>query len=183
MVVSQNKVVSLTYELRVNGTNGNVVESVDRNSPLTFIFGSGQLLPKFEDNLSGLKVGDNFDFNLISEDAYGNYDENSIIKVPLNAFQIDGKVDYELVKIGNKIPMQDSEGHRLTGVVKVLDTDFVTMDFNHPLAGNHLFFKGEITEIRQASEEEMMHGHVHSDCGEGCGGGCESCGDGEGKCC
>ena len=183
MIVSENKVVSLTYELRVNSNDGNVVESVDRNSPLTFLYGNGSLLPKFEDNLAGLKVGDAFDFNLVSEDAYGNYDEGSIIKVPLDAFQIDGKVDYELVKIGNKIPMQDSEGHRLTGVVKNVDTDAVTMDFNHPLAGNHLFFKGEITEIRQASEEEMMHGHIHGESSCSCGSGCESCGEGGGQCC
>ncbi len=182
MVVSQNKVVSLTYELRVDSSEGNIIESVDRNSPLTFIFGSGSLLPKFEDNLSGLKVGDNFSFDLSSEDAYGQYDENSIVQVPLHAFQIDGKIDYDLVKIGNKIPMQDSEGHRLTGVVKTVDTDSVTMDFNHPLAGNHLFFKGEITDIRQASEEEMMHGHAHGGCS--CSHeGCDSCGDGEGGCC
>jgi FKBP-type peptidyl-prolyl cis-trans isomerase SlyD len=182
MVVSQNKVVSLTYELRVDNNNGDIIESVDRNSPLTFIFGSGSLLPKFEDNLSGLKVGDSFSFDLVSEDAYGNYDENSIVKVPLHAFQIDGKVDYDLVKIGNKIPMQDSDGHRLTGVVKTVDLDSVTMDFNHPLAGNHLFFKGEITEIRQASEDEMMHGHVHGGCS--CShDGCESCGEGGEGCC
>jgi FKBP-type peptidyl-prolyl cis-trans isomerase SlyD len=180
MIVSQNKVVSLTYELRVNGKS-DVVEAVDRNSPLTFIYGSGSLLPKFEDNLTGLKVGDTFDFDLTSEDAYGNYDDNSIIQVPLQAFQIDGKVDYNLVKIGNKIPMQDSEGHRLTGVVKTVDTDTVTMDFNHPLAGNQLHFKGEITEIRQASEEEMSHGHVHGGCS--CQGGCDSCGDGSEGCC
>jgi len=181
MVVSQNKVVSVTYELRVDNSNGNIIESVDRNSPLTFIFGSGSLLPKFEDNLSGLKVGDGFDFNLTSEDAYGNFDENSIVKVPLHAFQIDGKIDYDLVKIGNKIPMQDSEGHRLTGMVKTVDLDSVTMDFNHPLAGNHLYFKGEITDIRQASEEEMSHGHIHGGCS--CSQeGCENCGDGEGCC-
>jgi len=182
MVVSQNKVVSLTYELRANSSSGNIIESVDQNSPLTFVFGSGSLLPKFEENLSGLQVGDSFTFDLTSEDAYGNFDENSIVQVPLHAFQIDGKVDYELVKIGNKIPMQDSEGHRLTGVVKTVDLDSVTMDFNHPLAGNQLFFKGEITEIRQASEEELMRGHVHSGCS--CShDGCESCGDGEGNCC
>jgi FKBP-type peptidyl-prolyl cis-trans isomerase SlyD len=180
MVVSQNKVVSLSYELRVNSKNGDIIESVDRNSPLTFLFGTGSLLPKFEDYLAGLKVGDSFDFNLQSVDAYGEFDENSIIKVPLQAFQIDGKVDYELVKIGNKIPMQDSDGHRLTGVVKSVDTDSVTMDFNHPLAGNHLFFKGEITDVRQATDEELTHGHAHSE--SSCEG-CESCGGSHGGCC
>jgi FKBP-type peptidyl-prolyl cis-trans isomerase SlyD len=180
MVVSQNTVVSLTYELRVNGKSGEVIEKVDQSSPLTFLFGTGSLLPKFEDNLAGLKVGDGFDFNLISEDAYGEFDESSVIKVPLHAFQMEGKVDYDLVKIGNKIPMQDSEGHRLTGVVKTVDTDFVTMDFNHPLAGNHLFFKGEITDIRQASEEELAHGHLHST--SSCEG-CDSCGGEQSGCC
>jgi FKBP-type peptidyl-prolyl cis-trans isomerase SlyD len=180
MVVSQNKVVSLSYELRVNSKNGDVIESVDRNAPLTFLFGTGSLLPKFEDYLAGLKVGDSFDFNLQSGDAYGEFDENSIIKVPLQAFQIDGKVDYELVKIGNKIPMQDSDGHRLTGLVKSVDTDSVTMDFNHPLAGNHLFFKGEITDVRQATDEELTHGHAHSE--SSCEG-CESCGGSHGGCC
>jgi FKBP-type peptidyl-prolyl cis-trans isomerase SlyD len=180
MIVSENKVVSLAYELRINGKNGEVIESVDRNAPLTFLFGAGSLLPKFEDNLAGLKVGDSFDFNLVSEDAYGDFDESSVIKVPLQAFQIDGKVDYELVKIGNKIPMQDSEGHRLTGLVKNVDMDSVTMDFNHPLAGNHLFFKGEITEIRQATEDEMTHGHLHS---AGSCEGCESCGGEHSGCC
>jgi FKBP-type peptidyl-prolyl cis-trans isomerase SlyD len=181
MVVSQKRVVSLTYELRVDGVNGNIIESVDMNSPLTFIFGSGSLLPKFEDNLAGLKVGDQFDFNLVSEDAYGNYDESAVIKVPLNAFQVDGKVDYELVRIGNKIPMQDSEGHRLTGVVKTVDADSVIMDFNHPLAGNHLFFRGEIMEIREATDEEMAHGHVHQP--EGCSSeSCDNCGCDNGSC-
>jgi FKBP-type peptidyl-prolyl cis-trans isomerase SlyD len=181
MVISENKVVSLTYELRINSLNGEVVESVDRNSPLTFMFGNGSLLPKFEDNLAGLAVGESFDFNLVSEDAYGEYDESSVIKIPLQAFQIDGKVDYELVKVGNKIPMQDSEGHKLSGLVKTIDSDSVTMDFNHPLAGNNLFFKGEVTDIRQATEEELMHGHIHSP--NSCSSeSCESCGCDDGHC-
>ncbi|MFO7369786.1 MAG: peptidylprolyl isomerase [Bacteroidales bacterium] len=181
MEIAQNKVVSLTYELRANSKEGEVIETVERNAPLTFLFGSGSLLPKFEDNLAGLKVGDSFDFSLVSVDAYGDYDENSVIKIPIQAFQIDGKVDYELVKLGNKIPMQDSQGHRLTGVVKVIEADAVTMDFNHPLAGNSLFFKGEVTEIRQATEEEMMHGHIHGNAGCETGS-CDSCGCGDGDC-
>ena len=69
MVVANNKVVSLTYELRVNDSNGDVIEKVDRNSPLTFLYGTGSLLPKFEDYLAGRKAGDSFDFRLPSEDA------------------------------------------------------------------------------------------------------------------
>jgi FKBP-type peptidyl-prolyl cis-trans isomerase SlyD len=179
MEVSKNKVVSLIYELRVDNHDGELIETVDRNSPLTFLFGTGSLLPKFEEYLAGKKVGDLFDFNLSSEEAYGSFDEDSVIKVPLKAFEIDGKIDYELVKVGNKIPMQDGEGHRLTGLVKTIDTESVTMDFNHPLAGNRLFFKGEITEIRNATEEELSHGHAHyeSSCEE-----CDHCGGEEEHC-
>jgi len=180
MVVSNNKVVSLAYELRIDSKDGDVVETVDRNSPLTFVYGNGSLLPKFEDFIAGLNIGDSFNFNLESEDAYGSIDESSVVKVPLRAFEMDGKVDYELVKTGSKIPMQDGDGHRLTGVVKAFDTETVTMDFNHTLAGNHLFFKGEVTDIRQATEEEITHGHAHT---EGSCEGCEHCGGEGGSCC
>ena len=179
MVVSNNKVVSLAYELRIDSNDGELIETVDRNSPLVFMFGNGSLLPKFEDYLAGLKLGDTFNFNLKSEDAYGEFDKSSIIKVPLQAFESDGKVDYELVKIDNKIPMQDGEDHRLTGVVKAIDNESVTMDFNHPLAGNHLYFNGEITDIRQATEEELTHGHAHY---EGSCEGCDHCGSEGGSC-
>ncbi len=179
MVVTKNKVVSLTYELRIDNNEGKVIETVDQNSPLTFIYGTGSLLPKFEDYLQGLKVGDGFDFNLTSRDAYGEFDESSVMQIPLAAFEINGIVDFELVKVGNKIPMQDGEGHRLTGLVKSIGTDSVTMDFNHPLAGNNLFFKGEIQEIRQATEEELTHGHAHY---EGSCEGCEHCGGEGGQC-
>ena len=178
MEITKNKVVSLTYELRLNGSENEVIESVGINNPLTFIFGSGHLLQEFEKNLAGLKTGDTFDFNLASEDAYGNFDPASVIEIPITAFHIDGKVDHELVKPGNTVPMQDSEGNRLNGVVKSITDDKVSMDFNHPLAGNSLFFKGEVTDVREATEEELHHGHVHgkSNCSD-----CSTCGD-EGCC-
>lgn len=185
MVISKNKVVSVTYELRLNGSDGKIVETVSGSSPLTFLFGSGNLLPKFEDQLAGLKTGDDFDFHLPSEDAYGNVDPNSILNIPLKSFEIDGKVDYEMVKIGNTIPMQDGEGRRLNGIVKAVETDTVTMDFNHPLAGSGLFFKGNVTEVRQATEEEIQHGHVHGhghNHNQGCDD-CSGCGDNEAGCC
>jgi FKBP-type peptidyl-prolyl cis-trans isomerase SlyD len=183
MVISKNKVVSIAYELRLNSKDGEIVETVTGNAPLTFLFGTGNLLPKFEDHLAGLKSGDDFDFHLPSEDAYGNVDPNSVLNIPLKSFEVDGKVDYELVKIGNTIPMQDSEGHRLNGIVKAVESDSVTMDFNHPLAGSGLFFKGVVTEIRPATEEELNHGHVHNH-GHSHDYGCDDCNcQGEGGCC
>ncbi len=180
MMIEKDKVVSLTYELRVNKVDGELIESLNESAPLTFLYGSGRLLPKFESNIEGLKSGDSFTFDLACEDAYGPLNENAVVNVPKAAFEINGVVDHDLLQIGNTIPMQDSSGNRLNGIVKEVNGDKVKMDFNHPLAGNHLFFNGMITEIREASEEELTHGHIHNSGSCGC---CSDCGDGSGNCC
>ncbi len=159
MIVEKNKVVSLSYELKVNGET---VESVGADSPLMFLFGAGNLLPKFEEQLNGLKSNDEFEFRLISNDAYGPVNKDAIVDVPMQAFAVDGEIDRNLLGIGNHIPMLDQSGNRLNGVVVRFDDDFVTMDFNHPLAGNDLHFTGKVIEIREASADELEHGHVHS---------------------
>ncbi len=175
MVITKNKVVSLIYELRVDAKDGKIVESLTEENPLSFLFGSGNLLPKFEENIDGLEVGEKFDFNLTAADAYGDINDAAIVDVPISAFMTDGKLDESLVQIGNTIPMRDSAGNRLNGIVKNVDDSNVKMDFNHPLAGNHLFFTGSVTEVRDASEEELTHGHVHGQ--GGCGGDCSCSGD------
>ena len=116
-VVERNKIISLTYELRLNDAEGKVVESLNEQSPLTFLFGSGRLLPKFETNIEGLKAGDIFDFHLSCEEAYGQINKDAIVDVPKQAFEINGKIDHNLLKTGNVIPMQDSSGNRLNGTV------------------------------------------------------------------
>lgn len=176
MTVRKDKVVSLVYELRLDAANGEVVESLTEDRPLQFLYGSGNLLPKFEANIDGLKIGDSFDFDLTAVDAYGEINADAIVEVPISAFEMDGKVDENLLKVGNNIPMRDNAGNRLNGVVKEVTDEVVKMDFNHPLAGNHLFFKGQVTDIREATEEELSHGHIHSGGGCGCGDG--GCGDG-----
>jgi FKBP-type peptidyl-prolyl cis-trans isomerase SlyD len=179
MIISKDKIVSVTYQLRIDHAEGKIIESLDKDSPLTFLYGSGSLLPKFEDHLTGLRVGDKFDFSLTPEDAYGLIDENAVVDVPINAFEMNGKIDYDLVKIGNNIPMQDSNGNKLNGIVKEVSAEAVTMDFNHPLAGNDLYFMGEVTEIREATDEEKYHGHAHY---PGSCEGCTSCGGHDGHC-
>jgi FKBP-type peptidyl-prolyl cis-trans isomerase SlyD len=181
MVVSNDKVISIIYELRVDKADGKIIESLKEDAPLTFIYGAGSLLPKFEDNLSGLGIGDSFSFSLAAGDAYGEVDHNALVNVPLGAFEVDGKVDYNLLKTGNTIPMQDGNGNRLNGLVKEISSDSVTMDFNHPLAGNSLFFTGQIIDIRESTEEEKIHGHAHASGGcEGCS---SDCSGQEGSCC
>jgi FKBP-type peptidyl-prolyl cis-trans isomerase SlyD len=175
MEAATNKVVSIIYELRRNSQDGEIIETLEKENPMTFLFGNGNLLPMFEEKLIGLKTGQSFKFTLTSEEAYGPVQENAIVDVPLSIFEVDGKTDTNLLQMGNVIPMMDREGRRLNGVVKNINTETVTMDFNHPMAGSALHFKGEVTEIREATEEELNHGHIHQSCG--CSGGC-----GDGSC-
>ena len=182
MIVEQNKVVELTYELRVNGKNGEIIEKVEKESPLTFIFGRGNLLPDFESNISGLNVGDTFNFKLDPEKAYGNISEEAIADLPKNLFEIDGKIDDNILKVGNNVPMQDNSGNRLNGLVMEIGDDIVKMDFNHPLAGDTLYFSGTVATIRDATKEELDHGHVHKSGSHPCGGGGD-CGSGHGNGC
>lgn len=180
MIAEKNSVVSIVYELRAGSNKGEVVESLTSENPLTFLFGTGGLLPKFEEQLNGLTTGDNFEFQLNSEDAYGPIVENAIVHVPQSVFEVEGKIDENLMKIGAVVPMMDSEGRRLNGKVIALEGDAVKMDFNHPMAGEDLYFKGEVTEVRTATEDELSKGHVHAEGGCGCGGDGEgSCGDGD----
>ncbi len=176
MITDKNRVISIVYELRSGSKDGEVVESLNSSNPLTFLFGTGGLLPKFEEKLTGLFSGDNFEFLLRSEDAYGPVVENAIVNVPQTVFEVDGKLDENLMKVGNMVPMMDTEGRRLNGKVMAIEGDAVQMDFNHPMAGNDLYFKGEVTDIRTATEEELSHGHIHGS-GNGCG-----CGSGDGSC-
>jgi len=178
MVVANEKVVSVIYELRLNGPEGEVIESLTGESPLTFLYGNGGILPKFEENIDGLSIGDDFNFDIETADAYGEVNQDAIVSVPIAVFEINGAIDEKMLAIGNKIPMQDASGNKLTGIIQEVNADVVKMDFNHPLAGNSLHFSGKITEIREATEEELMHGHLGS-C-SGCGG---SCGDHSDGCC
>ena len=176
MKISKNKVVSLSYELRVDGKDGEIIEKVDADRPLVFIFGTNSLVPGFERNVENLKTGDHFAFLLTCEEAYGPALEDAVVEIPIGAFAVDGEIDHEMLVEGNAIPMTDSQGNHLNGVVAEVKNDTVVMDFNHPLAGDDLFFSGAVVDIREATPEELQRGYVGSNCSssgcEGCGGGC-----------
>ncbi len=161
MTVSNEKVVTLVYQLRVDNNEGDIVESVKEEKPFVFLYGAGLMLPKFEENLNGLKAGDKFEFILNCEDAYGKATEEAVMDLPKNMFEVEGKIEDGLLAEGNVIPMQNNEGQKFNGVVVEVKDDTVTMDFNHPLAGDDLHFSGEIMEVRDATKDEIDHGHVH----------------------
>ncbi len=161
MKISQNKVVSLTYELKLNDENGELVQKVEKEKPFVYLFGIGGLLPVFEKSLEGLGVGDSFSFGLTAEDGYGQRNEEAIVALDKKIFEIEGKIDEEMIQVGRVIPMQNEQGQPLNGLVLSITDDKITMDFNHPLAGQNLHFTGEILEVREATEEELSHGHAH----------------------
>ncbi len=151
----------MTYTLHLNDEQGEIIQKVDESKPFVQMFGVGALLPVFESNLNGLEAGDDFGFGLSAEEGYGNPSDEAILKLEKKIFEVDGKVDPEMVAVGKTITMQDNNGNPLDGKVLAVEEDSIIMDFNHPLAGESLYFTGSILDVREASEEELSHGHVH----------------------
>lgn len=164
--MSTAKVISLTYELRSGDGQGNVVEIAGKDNPAEFLFGAGNLIPEFEDHLRDLNPGETFEFIISSENAYGEINPGAIVDLPRNIFIIDGQEASDLLVVGNMVPMRNDQGDPLQGKILAIEEELVKMDFNHPLAGQDLHFKGEILNTRQATPEEVAHGHVHS--GDNC---------------
>ncbi|MCH7409737.1 FKBP-type peptidyl-prolyl cis-trans isomerase [Belliella sp. DSM 111904] len=163
MKVEKNKVVSVSYELHVDdGEQGKTFfEKVEKDQPHHFLFGAGNTIPALEKALEGKAVGDTFEVFIDFENAYGDYDESKKAIVPKANFKENGKKNPEILKVGRVIPMQDDQGNQLRGEIVKIDYKGVHMDFNSPLAGYDLYFKGEIVNIREAEQEEIDHGHVH----------------------
>ncbi len=155
MKIESNKLVSVMYELREGSDNGRVIETVEESRPLSFVYGTGRLLPSFESNLETLSEGDKFGFLLNAADAYGERREEMIINVPLSVFETEGKVDENVCFVGNIVPMMDTAGNPLEGTINEITDTFVRMDFNHPMAGADLWFTGSVLEVREASADEL----------------------------
>ncbi len=162
MKVEDKKVIGISYELSVGTEEKEILEIVQDDEPMMFIYGLSGLPEAFERNISGLSAGDTFEFSISSEDSYGSYDNEAVVNFPISEFQIeDGKIPEGMLEIGNFIPFRDDENHTMQGRVVDVDEEIVVLDFNHPLAGEELHFKGKIVSIREASPSELDHGHVH----------------------
>ena len=176
MKISANKFVAVTYDLYVGeGEERELMEKATREVPLKFIYGTGSMIQAFEDALMGLESGAAFDFTITPENAYGEYNEDYVLDLPKNIFEVDGKFDSEMIQEGNTVPMMDSNGNRMNGSVLEVRDDVVVMDFNHPLAGETLHFKGEVIDVHEPTAEEIAA--MTAPAG-GCGCGCDSCGGG-----
>ena len=177
MKITQNAVVEFCYELEVDGQ---VVDHTTKERPLDYIHGTGSLLPKLEEHIEGMEAGAKFDVTLSPVDAYGEIDPNRIIDLPKAAFEVNGEIREDLLVAGNTIPMMNSMGAVIPGVVLEVTADTVKMDLNHQMAGKTLHFTGEIVSVREATEKELTEG-LHGEYVHSCGG-CGGCGGHDGGC-
>jgi len=166
MKIDKNTVVALTYKIHENAPDGKLVEFADEMNPRSLIFGFDRSIPGFEEKLSGLEVGENFDFKLAASEAFGAFRQEMVLNVPKSAFVVEGKLRDDLLFINNEISMMDDEGNPVKGIVRELRNEDVVMDFNHPLAGKSLFVSGKVMSVRPVTQEDL---NPTGGCGSGCG--------------
>jgi FKBP-type peptidyl-prolyl cis-trans isomerase SlyD len=145
MKIEKNNRVKLAYTLKYDGANGEIIEQVSAENPLEVTIGKEDLLEKFEEKIMGLKKGDTFEFTLSPENAYGNYDEEGIVSIP-KAELMEDVEDIEILE-GEIVPIITDDDEEMEAVVLEIEGDIVTLDFNHPLAGETLYFSGNIVSV------------------------------------
>jgi len=156
MKVGKDKVVLMHYTLKNDA--GDVIDSSDGADPLPFLQGHGNIIPGLESALEGSKVGDKLDVSIEPEEGYGLRIKDAIQEIPSSALQ-----GVEEVKVGMQLQSQDKDGNAFLVTVTKIEDDKITVDGNHPLAGQTLHFSVSIESIRKAEAEEFSHGHVHAD--------------------
>lgn len=155
LTIVDDMVVSLAYRLQLE--DGVDVDKMDPDSPLMYIQGTGQIIPGLEKALYGMSVGDEKMVILEPADGYGERESDEELEVARDDFP----PDYPL-ESGKPLRVADENtGKEFTAYIKDIESDSVTLDLNHPLAGKRLHFNVKVVAIRKASELELSHGHVH----------------------
>lgn len=162
MQISNNSVVSIQYTLK--NSEGTIIDHSSEENPLTYLHGHRNIIPGLENALLDKSIGDAIDVSVEPEQAYGTVNPALIQEVPKEHFQ-----GVEALEVGMRFQASTEQGPVPVVVTQVAD-DAVTVDGNHPLAGQTLNFSVKVEAIREASEEELAHGHIHQS-GGCCGGG------------
>lgn len=160
MKITNNSVVSIHFG--VAEVDGSALDSTENGAPLDFIQGAGYLVPGLEAELAGKVVGYKFDVKLEAKDAYGEFQDELVQQVPRDLFE-----GVDSIEVGMSFQAETDQGPRTVEVTDITD-GMVSIDANHPLAGMALQFVGEVVAIRDATEEELEHGHIHKK-GGSCG--------------
>ena len=186
-----HKYITVAYSLYTDNSEGvhELVEQAPVEHPFQFITELGVALEAFEAKLKDLNAGDEFDFTLSVDEAYGPYEQEHVIELPKSTFMLNGRFQKDVIFEGAVIPLVNADGNRFQGLVLEVKDEVVVIDLNHPLAGKELHFKGSVVTSREATDAEvtslikMMSGEGGCGCGcEGdCEGGCssEGCGCGD----
>jgi FKBP-type peptidyl-prolyl cis-trans isomerase SlyD len=153
MNIEDKKVVTFHYTLC--DEHGEQLESSREGEPMTYLHGTGNIIPGLEKALAGKVAGDTFEVNVEPAEAYGERNEKGVQRIPAKHFKQAGRL-----KPGQVVVLQTRQGPRQLMVVKVGRFN-VDVDTNHPMAGMSLTFDVEVTDVRDATDEEVSHGHVH----------------------
>ena len=154
MFVARNRVVRIDYTL--TDDNAQVLDSSEDSAPLTYLHGGGSIIPGLEAALEGKRAGESLTVRIEPADAYGERDDSLVQSVSREMFE-----DSDAIQVGMQFHSSDDEGEARVVTVTGTDADNVTVDGNHPLAGVPLNFAVTIVEVRDASAEELAHGHAH----------------------
>lgn len=157
MTIDDHTIVTMTYEVRDGGPSGPLLERMDVNYPFKFMFGTGRMLPAWERRIYGLKSGMGFSFQLGPDDAYGQPNDQHILKAPIGIFQNEREqIEPGLLEKGQYLTLTDTDGKAVNAKVIDWNDEEVTLDANHALAGKSLFFSGAILNVRKATVDELI---------------------------
>ncbi|MEM9836711.1 MAG: FKBP-type peptidyl-prolyl cis-trans isomerase [Bacteroidota bacterium] len=157
ITIEDHRIVTVSYEVRDGGPSGPLLERMDANYPFKFMFGVGQMLPAWERQLFGLKVGMGFTFTLPPEMAYGLPRTDHVLDMPKHLFANEAdQIAPDLLQEGQFITLTDADGKAMNGKILSWNEDTVKVDCNHALAGKTLFFSGAILNIREATVDELI---------------------------
>lgn len=173
----QNDYVAVSYKLYVKDEDDEqeaLFEQCETTHPYQFITHLGCVIPAFEQQMENLKKGDSFDFVIPCTEAYGEVEDELMFDVPRSVFEIDGRFDKTNIYEGNIIQLQGKDGQQFNATVIEVKDDAVTLDMNHPLAGQNLHYVGVVVERREATPDELT-GWINMMSGDGCGCGCDHC--------
>jgi len=178
MVIEKDRVVTIDYKLQ--DSEGEVLDSSEDSDPLVYIHGNDNIIAGLEKHLLGKKAGDKVDCVVPAKEGYGERDESLVFKVNKSEFG-----DGAEIEVGMQFEAHGEGGAQIVTVVG-FEGDEVSIDANHPLAGTELHFSVSVVDVREATAEELEHGHVHGGCECGCEGDCgdeEGCGHEHGEGC